>query len=139
MTMETLSVIYDPRCGLCTQLKHWIGRQPAYVKVLLLSAGSAEARRQFPSLPEGELAAISDSGEMWLGNGAWIMVLWALREYRGWARRLSSPALLPLARQGFVAISHHRLGISRLLGLQSETDIRNHLRSQTVPPCQIHP
>jgi predicted DCC family thiol-disulfide oxidoreductase YuxK len=137
--MQSLSVIYDPRCGLCTQLKDWIGRQPSYVRVLLFASGSDEARRLFPSLPEGELAAISDSGEVWLGDGAWIMVLWALREYRGWARRLASPALLPLARQGFAAISRHKLGISRLLGLRSETDVKNYLRSQTVPPCQIHP
>ncbi len=89
--IHSLTVIYDPRCGLCTQIKDWLGRQPAYVALRLLAAGSAEVQERFPMIPPGELAVISDSGEMWRGDNAWIICLWALCEYRQWAARLASP------------------------------------------------
>ena len=85
----------------------WLGRQPAYVRLQLVAASEA-ARDLFPALPPGELAVVSDSGDVWIGDRAWIVVLWALREYRGWATKLSSPLLLPMARQAFAAISRNR-------------------------------
>jgi predicted DCC family thiol-disulfide oxidoreductase YuxK len=137
--IHTLTVIYDPRCGLCTQIKGWLGRQPAYVALRLLAAGSAEARAQFPTIPEGELAVVSDSGQVWRGDNAWIICLWALCEYRQWAAKLASPVLRPLARQAFAAVSQHRSALSRFLGLRSEAELRKQLSEITVPPCQIHP
>ena len=134
--MHTLYVIYDDRCGLCTQLKEWLGRQPAYVRLQLVAASEA-ARDLFPSLPPGELAVVSDSGETWLGDRAWIMVLWALREYRSWAAKLASPLLLPMARQAFAAISRNRSAFSRWLGLYGDTELRTNLSQIPIPPCQM--
>jgi len=135
--MQTLFVIYDDRCGLCTQLKEWLGRQPAYVPLELVAAGSEEALQHFPEFPSGELAVISDTGEAWLGDSAWIIVLWALREYRGWAAKLASPLLLPMARQAFAAISRNRSAFSRWLGLYGEADLRANLSQIPIPPCEI--
>lgn len=135
--MQTLYVVFDDRCGLCTQLKHWLGRQPAYVSLRLVAAGSEEALRRFPDLPRGELSVISDTGEIWLGDGAWIVVLWALREYRSWAAKLASPLLLPMARQAFAAISRNRSAFSRWLGLYGEADLRANLSRIPIPPCEI--
>jgi len=137
--IQTLTVIYDPRCGLCTQIKDWLGKQPAYVALRLLAAGSAEAKERFPTIPEGELAVVSDSGEVWRGDNAWIICLWALREYRQWAGRLAGPALRPLARQAFAAVSHNRSMLSRFLGLRSEAELREQLSDVEVPPCRIRP
>jgi predicted DCC family thiol-disulfide oxidoreductase YuxK len=134
--MRTLYVVYDERCGLCTQLKDWLGRQPAYVRLQLVSASEA-ARDLFPSLPLGELAVVSDTGETWLGDRAWIIVLWALREYRAWAAKLSSPLLLPVARQAFAAISRNRSVFSRWLGLYGEAELRDNLSQIAIPPCEI--
>ena len=134
--METLYVVYDDRCGLCTQLKEWLGRQPAYVRLQLVASSEA-ARDRFPSLPPGELAVVSDSGETWLGDRAWIMVLWALRDYRSWAAKLASPLLLPMARQAFAAISRNRSAFSRWLGLYGETELRANLSQVPIPPCEI--
>jgi hypothetical protein len=86
-----------------------------------------------------ELAVIADTGEGWLGDRAWITCLWALREYRGWAQKLSTPAMLPLARQAFLALSGNRFALSRLLGLRSEEDVKRYLTETPVPPCQIQP
>ena len=135
--MNLLYVVYDDRCGLCTQLKEWLGRQPAYVPLQLMAAGSEAARDRFPALPAGELAVISDSGEMWFGDRAWIIVLWALREYRDWAAKLASPLLLPMARQAFAAISRNRSAFSRWLGLYGESELRHNLSQVPIPPCEI--
>ena len=135
--MQTLYVVYDPHCGLCTQLKAWLGSQPAYVQLHLLAAGSDEARTRFPALPAGELAVVSDSGETWLGDRAWIIVLWVLREYRSWAAKLASPVLLPVARQAFAAISRNRQAFSRWFGLYGEAELRANLSQVALPPCEI--
>jgi hypothetical protein len=72
---------------------------------------------------------------VWLGDRAFLMCLWALRAYRGWARRLASPALRPLARQAFEAVSRNRASVSGLLGLKSETELRKRLSEVTIPTC----
>lgn len=137
--MQTLFILYDPRCGICTRIRDWLLRQPAYVALRLIAIGSAEARERFPMLKpdKQELVVVADSGEVWIGDRAWITCLWALREFRNWARRLSSPALLPLARQAFIAFSGNRSVLSRLLGMRGEAELRQILREIPAPPCQI--
>jgi predicted DCC family thiol-disulfide oxidoreductase YuxK len=135
--MRTLYLLFDARCGLCTEIGGWLAGQPAFVELKVLSSDSEEARRKFPSLPPGELSIISDSGEVWLGNNAFLVCLWALRGYRSWAYRLSTPLLRPMARQAFAEISHNRHAISKLLGLKSESDLRKHLSEVDIPPCSI--
>ena len=80
---------------------------------------------------------ISDSGEVWFGDRAWIIVLWALREYRDWSAKLASPLLLPVARQAFAAISRNRSALSRRLGLYGEVQLRDNLSQIPIPPCEI--
>jgi hypothetical protein len=71
-----------------------------------VAAGSAEARQRFPGLDHGatlrDLTVISDLGEVYVDDGAWLACLWALADYRGMAERLGSPRLLPTARR-FIA------------------------------------
>jgi predicted DCC family thiol-disulfide oxidoreductase YuxK len=133
--MKTLYVMYDARCGLCTEVRDWLRNQPAYVELRVLASDSAVAREKFPGLPDGELAVVSDSGHVWLGDKAFIMCLWALRMYRAWARRLCSPFIRPLAHQAFEAVSNNRHGVSSVLGLKSEAELRAHLSEVTIPPC----
>lgn len=135
--LKRLWVIYDSKCGFCSRVKDWIAAQPARVPLELLAADSAEAQRRFPQLPAGELAVIGDTGEVWLGNRAWLVCLWALRDYRDWAVRLSSPVMMPVARQVFGAISVNRAAISKVLGLASEQEIVRQLREVAVPGCEI--
>src|SRR5437762_8559433 len=106
--MKSLSIMYDRHCGLCSEVRDWLKVQPSYVPLRLLASDSDEARVCFPDLPAGELAVVSDSGEVWLGDHAFIMCLWALRDFRGWALRLASPLLRPMARQAFQLVSHNR-------------------------------
>jgi hypothetical protein len=96
--MTTLTVYYDARCGLCCAVRDWIARQPQLVPVRCEPAQG----------PTDELVVSADSGEVWSGDSAWLMVLWALAEYRSWSYRLASPSLLPIARQMFATLSKYR-------------------------------
>jgi len=137
--MRRLYVLYDPTCGLCTRVKIWLTRQPAYVAIHPIAMGSPAAARLFPALPksdkQGELVVVSDAGGVYFGDHAWIMCLYALREYRTMAKRLSSPALLPLAREAFTFISRYRHSISGWLGTVPETEMQLMLQGMNTPRC----
>lgn len=134
--MKELYVLYDSHCGLCTEVRDWLRVQPAWVDLHLLASDSDEARGKFSNLAAGELAVVSDRGDVWLGDHAFIMCLWALRDYRYWAKRLASPLLRPLARQGFELVSRNRRHVSDLLGLKSEAQLRESLQEVSVPACR---
>ena len=106
--MTRLTVLYDARCGLCCAVKDWIAQQPQLVRVECV-----------PKQQSGgdELVVIADSGEVWSGDTAWLMVLWALANYRSWSYGLATPALLPTARAVFAALSRYRGSLSCALGL----------------------
>ena len=110
--MRTLVVLYDLRCDLCCRIRSWLLGQPKYVDLAFVPAGSAEARRRFPQLDHDatleEITVISDRGAVYRGAKAWLMCLWALREYRGWSLELGSPELMPIARRFIAWVSRNR-------------------------------
>jgi len=101
--MKSLTVLYDARCGRCRRIRRWLAGQAGFVPILFVDAGSAEARRRFPSLDPArtlaELTAVDDEGGVYRGAKAWILCLWALERFRGWAMRLATPSLWPRARE----------------------------------------
>jgi predicted DCC family thiol-disulfide oxidoreductase YuxK len=139
--MQKLHVLYDPRCELCCHLRDWIVAQSAWIDLELMPVGCEEARRKFPELEQiatrNDLAVISDEGEVYLNDRAWIMVLYALYDYRDWAARLTHPLLMPMVRQAFAAISMNRGVLSRwLYGRRVET-IAEELRKVIIEPCPL--
>lgn len=137
--VNSITILYDGECGLCAWAKDWMGRQAPLVEIEFLAGGSAAVHRTFPQIPPRELAVVADTGEVWLGNRAWIVCLWALREYRDLACRLTTPGLLRLAREAFSVVSRHRDAVSRLLGLRSEREMEQELRKEHVPQCRTGP
>jgi len=139
--MRYLYLLYDERCELCCRLKQWLARQETWLELRLLPCGSAESLRMFPGLEKltssDDLVAISDQGEVYLNNRAWIMCLYALVDYREWAWRLAHPLLLPLARQAFEAISRNRHTISRWLKRSSPDKIADELRQIPMASCSL--
>src|SRR6266700_1204771 len=131
--ITSLWVVYDAACGLCTSVKEWINRKAPLVALQFVASGSAEARERFPQLRPGELAVVANTGEVWLGNHAWIVCLWALRDYRPWAVRLSSPLLRLMAREAFAVVSSNRSTLSSLLRLRSDVELEQQLRKVMVP------
>lgn len=119
--MTALTVLYDPTCGLCRRAHGWLAQEGKLVELVFVPCKSEEARRRFPQLDHDltakDLTVVGDQGEVYLGPKAWLMVLWALSQYREWSYRLASPELLPTARRVVSLISHHRFQIGRVAGM----------------------
>jgi len=141
--MRTLYVLYDPKCELCLRLKDWLLIQRSWLGLCVVPAGSEKAKKMFPTLDTissaNDLAVISDEGEVYLNDRAWIMALYALEEYRDWARRLAHPLLLPLARQAFATISRNRHAFSRWLRVADPEALAGELRQVALAPCSVGP
>ena len=139
--MNKLFVLYDPKCELCCRLKNWILVQRSWIGVAVVEQGSAKARMLFPDLEQiatkNDLAVISDEGAVYLNDRAWIMVLYAMVEYRDWAARLTHPLLMPLARQAFAALSKNRHLLSRWLHSSEPEAIAQELRNVSLEPCML--
>lgn len=135
--MQYLTVMYDPKCGLCSRIGTWLRAQPKWIPLGLLP--SDRAAGIYPALAErlaqDELVVVSDDGGMYLGDHAWLMCFYALRHYRHWAKRLSSPSMLPLARQAFTVLSANPLRVSRWLGLMSDAELFAELWPVNAPRC----
>lgn len=139
--MEKLYVLYDPRCELCERLKDWLLIQRSWLGLSMVPASSEKARKLFPELDKiasaKDLVVVSDDGQVFLNERAWIMTLYALEDYREWANRLAHPLLLPLARQAFATISRNRFAISRWLKASGPEAIAADLRKVVLEPCVL--
>jgi len=139
--MQKLYVLYDPKCELCCRLKNWILIQRTWIGLAVIEAGSSKAKRLFPDLEQiatqNDLVVISDEGAVYLNDRAWIMVLYAMLEYREWAARLAHPLLMPLARQAFAALSRNRHFLSRWLSAENPEVIAGELRRVALDPCEV--
>jgi predicted DCC family thiol-disulfide oxidoreductase YuxK len=137
--MKALTVLYDAQCGFCVKCRWWLAGQPKFVAMDFLPAGGPEAARLFPELvgpgQAEELTVVSDEGGVYQGARAWLVCLWALRDYREWSLRLATPGLLPLARAAFALVSASRKKISSWLHLATEAEILAELRPAEPPHC----
>ncbi|MFF0080895.1 thiol-disulfide oxidoreductase DCC family protein [Streptomyces canus] len=110
--VRRLTVLYDADCSLCAFLRDWLVRQPQLVPLELVPAGSQEARLRFPGLDHRatleEITVVGDAGQVYRGTAAWIVTLWALREHRPLAHRLSTPSGARLARGAVLAAAKWR-------------------------------
>lgn len=139
-------VLYDSRCGLCSRVRVWMQDQPAYCRIDFLAAGSERAKRLFPDLRSeenpSELVVVTDDGDVYTNDGAWIVCLWALVEYRPWAHRLSRGPMRHLARKAWGVVSSNRAEISRMLALQSDAELAKrldeHAAAQPGDACEVH-
>ncbi|MES2571210.1 MAG: DUF393 domain-containing protein [Verrucomicrobiota bacterium] len=135
--MKTLYVLYDGKCALCRRLRGWLGQQMAYVPLSFIPFQAPDLDRRFPGIlrehPEEELLVISDEGEFWRGAQAWILCLWALREYREWAQRLAHPVLLPFARRACALIAENRYSLSSWFNEGNTKDLEQKLAALSEP------
>ena len=73
---------------------------------------SPELEERFPGVgalaPERQILVVADTGEVWRGADAWIMCLWALREFRAWSLRIAGPILRPFAKTVCDMVSRNR-------------------------------
>jgi predicted DCC family thiol-disulfide oxidoreductase YuxK len=117
--IRNLFVLFDGNCELCRYCKDWLQTQRQTVALTFIEAGSTYAKSVFPELNHAktlsELTVIDDEGGVYHGTKAWLLVLWALADYRSWARTLASPEMMPIARKFITMISSNRKTINQLI------------------------
>ena len=89
--MRSLTILYDGACALCVRCRDFLAQSSTFVPLELLSSQSRGARERFGDVPwlGEELVVVSDEGDVWVGPAAFLVCLWALREWREWSYRLS--------------------------------------------------
>ncbi|CCH29802.1 DCC1-like thiol-disulfide oxidoreductase family protein [Actinosynnema sp. NPDC047251] len=91
--MNALTVLYDADCPFCRRATAWLAAQAKLVRLDFVPAGSEQARQRFPELDHAEtmrvITLIGDRGEVFRGDRAWLVCLWALRAWRPMANRLT--------------------------------------------------
>lgn len=142
--MKRLHVLYDGHCAMCRNYRDWLGRQPAFVELDFIPLQSADLATRFPGIeafdPAERLIVISDEGALYRGASAWVMCLWALKDYREYACRLADPILLPFARAACELLSRNRYLISRLIFRRDSRELAHdlaYLKSTTDSECEI--
>jgi predicted DCC family thiol-disulfide oxidoreductase YuxK len=108
-----LTVLYDAECRLCAFVAGWLGRQRQLVPIALVPVGSAWARTWFPGLDHDgaarrEVTVVGDGGQVYVGDSAWVVCLWALADHRAFAHTLTTPRGRRLARAAVLAASRYR-------------------------------
>jgi predicted DCC family thiol-disulfide oxidoreductase YuxK len=126
--MDRLTVLYDVSCPICVRCAHWLAGEPSYVTLELLPSSSEDAIRRYGEVPwlGAELVVVGDGGEVWAGPAAFLVALWALRDYREWSYRLSGESFSTMAERFFVALSHRRKWLAGWLAHPRCTDDRCH-------------
>jgi predicted DCC family thiol-disulfide oxidoreductase YuxK len=110
--VRALTVLYDPTCGLCAFAAGWLARQRQLVRIDLVPAGSEEARRRFPALDHAatarDVTVVGDRGQVYRGDSAWIVCLWALADQRALSHTLTTPTGRRLARAAVLSAAKYR-------------------------------
>ncbi|MGB6219918.1 thiol-disulfide oxidoreductase DCC family protein [Haloferula sp.] len=137
--MRTLTIFYDPSCGLCCQFREWLERQALWVATEFIGFQTPEAADRFPQILEVGAAkncvVLADDGRWWQGADAWIVCLWATREFRLWSHRLAGPVFKPVLGSVVHLISGNRLTLSKLMRLKSDAALVEELKRHQ-PECE---
>ncbi len=130
-----LTLLYDSNCPLCVHCRLWMAAQPSYVEIEYLSTNSGTARQRFGDVPwlGEELVIVADTGDVWAGSAAFIVALWALRDWRPWSFRLTGTMLSPLAERFFLQISKKRHWLGALLSHADCPDGQCQITNKTTP------
>lgn len=137
--METLTIFYDPHCGLCQKFRVWLEAQPKRVVVDFLGYDTPEASMRFPGLLEigadRDVVVLADDGRWWQGCSAWLTCLWTTFRYQEWSYRLATPALQPFVKKAVHLLSENRLTLSQLVGRKTDRSIQEVIETQLRPSC----
>ncbi len=85
----------------------WLRAQPQLVPLHLVAAQAASGRGCPIELSAllAQVTVTASDGAVYRGCNAWIVALWALRDYRGWSLRFAEPAWRPFAERMFAGIA----------------------------------
>jgi hypothetical protein len=85
----------------------WLDDQPKFVPLRCVPARESAAAGCPIGVDEllAQVTVTASDGAVYRGTNAWLVCLWALRNYRGWSMRLSSAALRPWAERLFALVA----------------------------------
>jgi len=130
--MERIGVLYDETCGFCCECARWLSRQEQLVPVVCIPRQAREVGEAFGELDRPgtrpELVVVDSDGGVYRDADAWVVTLWALKDFRGWAKRFARPGLKPFARSLFEFVSSNRQVVSRILALESDLRVQERLQ-----------
>lgn len=117
--MNRLTVLFDQECRLCEAVVRRLRSEESYIELEFIAAAAPRAAKLFPeivsSVPLSEVVAIADGGEVYRGDAAWLMVLWAMKRTRAMSLTLAQPLYRGLVRRAVASVGKHRLSLSRLI------------------------
>jgi predicted DCC family thiol-disulfide oxidoreductase YuxK len=116
-----LAVLYDAQCRLCSFVAAWLRRQRQLVPLALVPVGSDQARAWFPALDHDgatrrEVTVVGDGGQVYIGDSAWVVCLWALKDHRAFSHTLTTPRGRRLARAAVLTAAKWRDAQTRRSG-----------------------
>lgn len=122
--MKCLYVIYDAKCPLCRSFADRMQREPCYVPIVPVPSDAPDLSIRFPGLilpaEPTEVVAIADTGDIYRGDAAWLICLWAMRRYRAASFTLADPLLRPALHRAVAFLGDHRYSISQILRMDSD-------------------
>lgn len=117
VSMNHLTIYYDGHCSLCCRIRNWLSTEPQIVQLRFIDRWSNRTQSPFAGqvtqFAGDDLVAVADDGRVWWGDDAWLMVLYALDDFRAWSFRLADPGYRPFLRQMVHLLSKHRIGLGR--------------------------
>jgi predicted DCC family thiol-disulfide oxidoreductase YuxK len=138
--MNKLYILYDVQCPFVLRCRGWLGDQTALVNLEFIPFQTPHLVWQFKGIEayptKNQLLVINENGGVYEGPNAFIMCLWALEKYREMSVRLSSPALLPMAREAFELLSSGGKGILQWMAGLDDQKLANVLHYQVPPPLE---
>ncbi|MCR9248177.1 MAG: DUF393 domain-containing protein [bacterium] len=102
-----LTVYFDGDCGFCRRVADWLRDRPRYVPIHLVAAQRAAATGCPFDLQSllAQVTVVASDGAVYRGTNAWLVVLWGLRDYRGWSLRLAADNRRKWAERLFAVIT----------------------------------
>lgn len=137
---KSLTVLYDAHCAFCQRCKQWLELQPQRIPLTFIPYDSPLVNARFPQLNAHrhiELTVISDTGEAYYSDKAFIMCLYALHDYHLWSEKLASPLFRPLVRNTYEYLSRFRQQLSRLFKLDDRNIIAQLQQHQPTEYCSV--
>lgn len=134
-----ITVFYDGRCGMCCTFHEWVNRQERLFSIRFIPYQSREAEAVLPGIGRMdaglEMIVRTDDGTLFRGAEAWVLCLFALSEYRAWARRLSHPRLLPMAKKVCVHLANNRRALSKVFFRKKDVEVAAALHRMPPRPA----
>jgi predicted DCC family thiol-disulfide oxidoreductase YuxK len=138
--MNRLFVFYDERCAFCCWCRDWISTQGHCLPIEFRARPKTAVRGALHELPktapQENLAVFSDTGLVYTGDQALIIILWALRDWRGWSRWLGRAENRHLAGRLWDLIQHEpRIRLSILRGTKTPDALSLDRFQDKLLPC----